>query len=116
MKRFILAGLTTLALCTAMVSTANADPTAFNPYTTANVANDRVPPSDLVAIAQRGYLKQQGVPGYLGLASAYTLGQIGAREVVQGAVKAQLLPAAAVNDQGYLNLVEAQLQTQVRVR
>jgi len=116
MKRFILAGLTTLALSTAMVSTANADPTAYNPYTAANTANDRLAPSDLVTMAQRGYLKQQGIPGYLGLASAYTLGHIGAKEVVQGAVTAQLLPAEAVNDQGYLNLVNAQLQTQVRVR
>ena len=116
MKRFILAGLTTLALCTAMVSTANADPTAFNPYNAVNAASDRIPPSDLVSMAQRGYLKPQGIPGYLGLASAYTLGQIGAKEVVQGAVNAQLLPAVAVSDQGYLNLVDAQLQTQIRVR
>jgi hypothetical protein len=116
MKRFILAGLTTFALCTAMVSTANADPTAYNPYPAVRAVNDRIPPSDLVSMAQRGYLKPQGIPGYLGLASAYTLGQIGAKEVVQGAVNAQLLPSAAVNDQGYLNLVDAQLQTQVRVR
>ena len=116
MKRFILAGLTTLALCTAMVSTANADPTAYNPYPAVSTANDRLPPSDLVTIAQRGYLKPQGIPGYLGLASAYTLGQIGAKEVVQGAVNAQLLPVTAVSDQAYLNLVDAQLQTQIRVR
>jgi hypothetical protein len=116
MKRFILAGLTTLALCTAMVSTANADPTAYNPYISASKASDRLAPSDLVTMAQRGYLKPQGIPGYLGLASAYTLGQIGAKEVVQGAVAAQLLPAVAVNDQGYLNLVDAQLRSQVRVR
>jgi hypothetical protein len=50
------------------------------------------------------------------LASAYTLGQIGAKEVVQGAVNAQLLPVTAVSDQAYLNLVDAQLQTQVKVR
>ncbi|XGV95009.1 MAG: hypothetical protein ACAF41_19970 [Leptolyngbya sp. BL-A-14] len=116
MKRFILAGLTTLALGTAMVSTANAEPTALNPYTAVSAANDRIPPSDLVSMAQRGYLKPQGIPGYLGLASAYTLGQIGAKEVVQSAVTAQLLPAEAVNDQGYLNLVDAQLQSQIRVR
>jgi hypothetical protein len=116
MKRFILAGLTTLALCTAMVSTATADPTAYNPYTAVSTTTDRIPPSDLVTMAQRGYLKPQGIPGYQVLASAYTLGQIGAKEVVQGAVKAQLLPAAAVTDQAYLNLVDAQLQTQVRVR
>lgn len=116
MKRFILAGLTTLALCSAMISTATADPTAYNPYTAANTANDRLAPSDLVTMAQRGYLKQQGIPGYLGLASAYTLGQIGAKEVVQGAVTAQLLPAEAVNDQAYLNLVDSQLRSQVRVR
>lgn len=116
MKRFVLAGLTTLALCAAMVSTANADPTAFNPYTAVTAASDRLAPSDLVTIARRGYLKPQGIPGYLGLASAYTLGQIGAKEVVQGAVAAQLLPSEAVTDQAYLNLVDAQLQTQVRVR
>lgn len=116
MKRFILAGLTTIALCTAMVSTANADPTAFNPYTTGTAANARIAPSDLVNMAQRGYLKQQGIPGYLGLGLAYTLGQIGAKEVVQGAVTAQLLPVEAANDQAYLNLVDAQLQTQIRVR
>lgn len=116
MNRFILAGLTTLALCTAIVSTANADPTAFNPYTAVSAASDRIAPSDLVNMAQRGYLKQQGIPGYLGLASAYTLGQIGAKEVVQGAVMAQLLPAEAANDQAYLNLVDAQLQSQIRVR
>ncbi|XHX79614.1 MAG: hypothetical protein RBJ76_06765 [Stenomitos frigidus ULC029] len=116
MKRFILAGLTTLALCTAMVSAVTAKPLAYNLYPAASTANDRLAPSDLVTIAQRGGLKPQGIPGYLGLASAYTLGQIGAKEVVQGAVDAQLLPVAAVNDQAYLNLVEAQLQTQVRVR
>ncbi len=116
MKRFILAGLTTLTLCTTLISTAHADSTAFNPYPPLSSASDRIPPSDLVSMAQRGGLREQGIPGNLGLASAYTLGQIGAKEIVQGAVNAKLLPAEAVSDQGYLNQVNFQLQTQVRVR
>lgn len=46
------------------------------------------------------------------LMSEYALGRIGAKEIVFGAISAQLLPTQAVNDQSYLNAVEAQLQIQ----
>ncbi|WP_421657068.1 hypothetical protein [Leptothermofonsia sp. ETS-13] len=114
MKRFIFAGLATVALAV-VAPPASAEPTAF----TLNVANSastvQLAPSELVTMAQRGYLKDQGIASYQVLTSEYILGQINAQKLVQAAINAKLLPPSVANNQGYLNAVEAQLQIQLRV-
>ena len=115
MNRFLLAGLATLALSTGLTPTVNAN-TAFNPYPVDRPSTAQLAPSALVTMAYRGELEALGIPGYLGLTYEYTLGRIGAKELVQGAIAAKLLPAETANDQRYLNAVEGQLQTQIRVR
>lgn len=115
MKRFILAGLTTLTVTFAIAPVAIAKPVSFNPYTAANNPTSRIAPSDLVSMAQRGKLKEQGIPSNMGLTSKYTLGRIGAEEIVQSAISAGLLPTDAASDRGYLNAVEAQMRILVKV-
>lgn len=114
MKRFILAGLTTLAVAL-VIDPAIAKPVSFNPYAAANVPTSRIAPSDLVSMAQRGKLKEQGIPSNMRLMSEYAMGRIGAQEIVQSAISAGLLPTGVASDQSYLNTVEAQLRILLQV-
>lgn len=116
MKRFFLAGLTTLTLLGTVALDAKAEPTALNPYKAVPTIPPYVAPSDLVNQAHRGYFKQQGIPGYLGLSSEYALGRVGAKELVQAAIAVNILPVSAATDRGYLNAVQFQLDTLERVR
>jgi hypothetical protein len=75
----------------------------------------KLSPASLVTMAYRGYFNQQGVPSYLEFSSEYILGRITAERLVQTAVSAGLLPTAAVNDQGYLNVVRNQIETQLPI-
>lgn len=66
---------------------------------------------DLVNLAYRGALRSQGIPSYVALNLSYRRRTITAKDVVDAAVKANLIEAAAVNDPGYLNVVDAQLKS-----
>jgi hypothetical protein len=103
-------------LATVIAPAVKAEPTAFNPNLPNAASVAQVAPSDLVTLAQRGYLKDQGIPGYQVLASQYVLGQVDAAKLVHAAINAKLLPASAANNAGYLNAVDSQLQTQLRIQ
>lgn len=115
MNRFLLSGLTTLAFATAIAPGSQAIPISYNPDTVSQTSVRQLAPSDLVAMAQRGQLKTQGIPGGTQLVSEYVLGRIGAKDVIQSAISANLLPANAVNDSSYSRAVESQLETRLRV-
>lgn len=115
MNRFLVSGLTTLALVTA-IAPGQAIPVSYNPPNPATETSIRqITPSDLVSVAQQGQLKTQGIPSGARLASEYVLGRVGAKEVIQSAIAANLLPTSAVNDSSYYNAVESQLQNRLRV-
>jgi hypothetical protein len=64
---------------------------------------------DLVFLAQRGYLENQGIPSYHGLAAAYHSGNVTATEIVEGAVASNRLAPERLGDRQYINAVDAQL-------
>lgn len=116
MKRFLLAGLTTVALSTAAIPTVQAEPTAFNPYSTRRTATTAlIAPAALATLAQQGELRAQGIPGFQNLTLEYTLGRISAVEVINGAIAARLLPASAANDAAYRDAVDNQLEILLNV-
>lgn len=116
MKTILFAGLTTLALAGAIVPTANAAPaTAFNPYTAQSSAT-QLSPSDLVGLANHGYLRDQGIPSSGALVAQYQLGNITAKDLVDSAVKANRLPAQVAQDANYLRSVDNQLQVIANIR
>lgn len=93
MKRFVLAGLSTLALFIAISPAAQAETT----------------PDELVNLAERGYLQEQGIPSYSGLNHAVQFGQLDAQDLVSAAIAENRLAPEMLNDAGYLSSVEFRL-------
>jgi hypothetical protein len=111
MQRFILSGLTTLALATTVVSSVNAQtPTAVNPYVANTTEVKQLTPAQVAALATQGYFQAQGIPANTTLTQAYRLGTISAKDVVEGAVRANRLPAEVADDTSYIMAVDNQLQ------
>lgn len=110
MKRLVFGGLSVLLLTAAIAPAVKAQTTAVNPTTLNSTSTRQLKPFNLVNLAHRGYFKQQGIPSYLTLASAYRTGRIDAFDLVQAAVKANRLSPETLTDQGYLNSVEVQLR------
>lgn len=118
MKTILFAGLATLTLAGSIVPAVSAAPTpatAFNPYTARSTAA-QLSPSDLVGLANHGYLRDQGIPSSGALIAQYQMGTITANDLVQGAIKANRLPAQVAQDSTYLQSVDAQLQTIANIR
>jgi hypothetical protein len=67
-------------------------------------------PVDLVFLAYHGYLKAQSIPSAGRLVDAHRSGMLHAKDLVQAAIQAQRLPAAALEDRGYVNAVENTLK------
>jgi hypothetical protein len=66
---------------------------------------------DLVTQAYRGALRAQGIYSYQALIISYKRRTTTAKDVVEAAVKANLIEAAAVDDRSYLIVVDAQLRS-----
>lgn len=73
--------------------------------------NNQLKPFDLVVLAYRGYLKQEGIPSASALISGYETGSISAKALVNAAVKGNRLPAQFLNDKSYINVVEWELMS-----
>ena len=114
MNRFILIGLTTLAITSAVPSVSHANPISYDPDTVSQTSGHQIAPSDLVTMARRGEFRTQGIPSAMQLTSQYVLGRIDAEKIVQAAIAEHLLPTNAVNDSSYLNAVALQLQVRLR--
>lgn len=76
----------------------------------AATAVNQITPFNLAYLAYRGELRNQGIPGYSGLVSAYQDGRVSAESLVQTAITTNLLSENALNDEGYINAVDAQLR------
>lgn len=70
----------------------------------------QITPVDLVNRAYRGGLKDQGIYSYQALILSYKRRTITAKDVVEAAVKANIIEPSAVNDRSYLSVVDAQLK------
>lgn len=114
MNRFILASLSVLLIFNAIAPAANAkdvgqEQTSFNPAVTKRASTSQLTPFNLAYLAYQGYFRDQGLPSYAAFISAHQSGTISAKDIVQIAVKANLLPEQTLADQGYLSAVEDQL-------
>ncbi|WP_159786836.1 hypothetical protein [Sodalinema gerasimenkoae] len=61
---------------------------------------------DLVQLARNGYLREQGIPQFNRLASAYRSGDISADDVIQAAIADNRLSPGIADDPGYLETVD----------
>ena len=66
---------------------------------------------NLVNSAYRGEYEQQGIPGYSQLILDYNIGEITPKRLIEAAVEKGDLAPEALNDVGYINAVELQLET-----
>jgi hypothetical protein len=81
--------------------------------TTAPIATAALPPLtpyDLVYAAYQGRLRAQGLRSYGAFSDGCNQGNLTANDVVQVAIKANLLPQSILQDQGYMNAVDAQMK------
>lgn len=112
MKRFIIGGFSLLVASAIAAPAAQAQENRYNPPVVRNTATtvNQITPFNLAYLAYRGNFKTQGIPGYSGLVSAYRDGRVSAQSLVQTAIAANLLSENALNDEGYINAVDAQLR------
>lgn len=113
MKRLILSGLSLLLVVGASTPAVRAQEIAEN---TAKVGTSRnyiyqITPFNLASQAYRGYFKDQGIPSYNQLSSAYNEGRITALDLVESAIQVNRLSPQVLNERGYLNAVDAQLSS-----
>lgn len=96
MKRLILGGLSVLLLTAAPATLAQTE--AYNAATQQSTFNKQLTPFDLVTLAHRGYFQAQGIPSYTNFSSAYYLGKLTAKDLVQAAVSANQIQASTLTD------------------
>lgn len=66
---------------------------------------------NLVSSAYRGQYESQGIDGYAVMVSNVNTGELTADDLIQAAIDAGELSPKALEDEGYINAVELQLDT-----
>jgi hypothetical protein len=66
-------------------------------------------PFQLVSLAYQGMYRQQGIPGFAGLISAYHYRTITAQDVIKAAIAAKDLTPSVLTDRDYISAVDLQL-------
>jgi hypothetical protein len=69
----------------------------------------KLTPFTLVSLAYQGHYRHHGIRGYSGMFADSNGGRINAKKLMQAAVNAGELPAETLNDRGFINAVEANL-------
>ena len=92
---------------TVPVNTSQTDVMNMSPRMATRMA---VTPFNLVFLAFQGFFEPQGIPSSISLLSAYRNQQVTAVDLVKIAVDMNRLPQSALNDRGYLNAVNVQLE------
>lgn len=67
-------------------------------------------PFELVTLARRGYLENQGIPAYGAFEDSVDAGEIEVDEIIQAAIDAGRLAPVAYDDEGYEFAVRLQLR------
>ena len=75
-----------------------------------NNTEEQTSPSALVSEAYQGSFKDQGISGFETLIQEYEENEVTARDVVQAGIDAGKLNTAALEDSGYIEAVETELQ------
>ena len=120
MNRLILGSLSVLLLSAATAPTIKAG-MAATPIAQSTVATERMPervttrmavtPFNLVFLAFHGFFEQEGIPSSMGLLSAYTKGKVTAKDLVKIAIAMNRLPSNTLDNQNFINQVDAQLKS-----
>ena len=71
---------------------------------------EQTSPSALVSEAYQGSFKDQGISGFETLIQEYEEKEVTAQDVVQAGIDAGKLDSAALEDSGYIEAVETELQ------
>ncbi|AFY99755.1 hypothetical protein [Calothrix sp. PCC 6303] len=113
MKRLITASLSVMLLFIATVNPAQAqsrhEKMLDASQTLQNSSPVQLTPFRLVYLAYQGYLKNQGIPSYGTFISASHQMNVHGKNLVEAGIKANLLPAATLSNQEYINSVDTQL-------
>ncbi len=116
MKRLILSSFSLLLMVGAAAPAVRAQAMTENPAAIGNPSNsiERITPSNLADLAYRGYFQDQGIPGYQTFASAYRVGKISGKKLVEIAISNGRLPSQTRDDKGYLSAVDNELEDLAR--
>ncbi|MDZ4877891.1 MAG: hypothetical protein CLLPBCKN_007326 [Chroococcidiopsis cubana SAG 39.79] len=109
MKFFLLSSLSVLLISAATAPTVKAEIAAVTNTANNAATISQLKPFNLVHMAYQGYFRDQGIPGYGAFLSAYRMGRITPKKLVQSAVERNKLSVQALNNKRYLRAVEAQL-------
>jgi hypothetical protein len=118
MKRLFTVTLSILALSALVATSAKAEtraeqqPMSYSSAMVSQPASNQalLSPFDLTFLAQRGYLKAQGISSYDALETDYQAGTVTAKSLVQAAIQANRLPESTLQDRGYLNALDVNLR------
>lgn len=110
MERLLLATIGTILVATTATPSALANKTAANSNVTQNQVVKNITPFNLVSFAYRGEFKNQGIPGYHSLLDAVRFGEISGKDLVKHGIDSGRLSPETINNSGYIQAVEYQLQ------
>jgi hypothetical protein len=116
MKRLIATGLSVMLLFAASnpanAQTRHGKQVSANQTVQNNASSNssrNLTPFHLVFLGYQGYLQNQGIPSYGAFISEHQLMNIHGRDLVKAGIKARLIPADTLMNQGYVHAVDAQL-------
>lgn len=107
MKRVILSSLAVVLMSAISVPNAVANPNAYNMNSARNNITT-VKPFNLVHLGYQGYFKN--IPSNGAFISGIKSGRINAKTLIESAIAQGRLSPESLNDQGYVNSVNNQLQ------
>lgn len=110
MRNLIIGGLSLMLVSGVAAPAVLAESRQNSPEMRSNTStSDQIAPFNLVYMAYQGYFKDQGIPSAQALIYGYRTGDINARDLVSGAIRANRLPSATLADDDYLSAVDNQL-------
>lgn len=98
----------TVATQIATQTSSSAESVTTAPATT-NSSIPRMSPYDVIFMAYQGGFREQGIRGYGAFIEGCYQGQLTAKKIVAAAIKANRLPADAIDDQAYLKAIDSNL-------
>ena len=107
MKRFVISALSVLALSSLATPVVASEVVAVNSSTKNEIG--QITPFRLVSGSYQGRFETQGIPSAGALVTAVNTNQIGAKDLVEGAIASGRLSEATLSDRGYLNSVDSLL-------
>ena len=110
MERLLLATIGTILIATTGATPALAKKAAVNSNVTQNQVVKNITPFNLVSLAYRGQFKNQGVGGYHSLLTAVRFGEVSGKDLVKHGIDSGRLSPETINNSGYIQAVEYQLQ------